>query len=126
MNDFAERIKMLMSALNIKTTRQLAEECSIVESTIGRQLKGERPINLDTITSILNSYPDVSAEWLMRGEGPMLKSGITPTTPEHKVPFLERLTAKLCEESIEYVEDICNITTSYYRIRKNNKEKNKQ
>jgi transcriptional regulator with XRE-family HTH domain len=126
MNDFAERIKMLMSALNIKTTRQLAEECSIVESTIGRQLKGERPINLDTITSILNSYPDVSAEWLMRGEEPMLKSENKPTTPKHQVPFLERLTAKLCEESIEYVEDICNITTSYYRIRKNNKEKNKQ
>lgn len=123
MNDFAERIKMLMSALNIKTTRQLAEECSIVESTIGRQLKGERPINLDTITSILNSYPDVSAEWLMRGEGPMLKSEIKPTTPEYQVPFLERLTTKLCEESVEYVEDICNIATSYYRIRKKNKEK---
>ena len=118
MNDFAERIKMLMSALNIKTTRQLAEECSIVESTIGRQLKGERPINLDTITSILNSYPNVSAEWLMRGEGSMLKSEIKPTEPEQKKSFLDRFTEKLCDEPIEYLEDMCNIVTSFYRIRK--------
>lgn len=124
--DYKERITILMDEKRIPSVRQLAVEIDVPVTTLSKQMSGERTISLETIGSILNTFGDVSAEWLMRGEGPMLKSGITATTPEHKVPFLERLTAKLCEESIEYVEDICNITTSYYRIRKNNKEKNKQ
>lgn len=126
MDKYRERIKDLMTAKGIKSFRELAEMIGVNEYTLGRQIKGDRNVSLDIIDSILKIIPDVSAEWLMRGEGPMLKSGIKPTTPEHQVPFLERLTAKLCEESMEYVEDICNITTSYYRIRKNNREKNKQ
>lgn len=124
--DYKERIIMLMEEKRIPSVRQLAVEIDVPVTTLSKQMSGERTISLETIGSILNTFGDVSAEWLMRGEEPMLKSEIKPTTPEHKVPFLERLTAKLCEESIEYVEDICNITTSYYRIRKNNKEKNKQ
>lgn len=124
--DYKERIIMLMEEKRIPSVRQLAVEIDVPVTTLSKQMSGERTISLETIGSILNTFGDVSAEWLMRGEGPMLKSGIKPTTPEHQVPFLERLTAKLCEESMEYIEDICNITTSYYRIRKNNSEKNKQ
>ena len=121
--DYKERITMLMDEKRIPSVRQLAVEIDVPVTTLSKQMSGERTISLETIGSILNTFGDVSAEWLMRGEGPMLKSEIKPTTPEYQVPFLERLTAKLCEESMEYVEDICNITTSYYRIRKKNKGK---
>ena len=39
-----------------------------------RMLKGINALNLNCVSSILQSFPDVSAEWLMRGEGPMLHS----------------------------------------------------
>lgn len=37
-------------------------------------LKGINALNLNCVSSILKSFPDVSAEWLMRGTGPMLLS----------------------------------------------------
>lgn len=121
--DYKERIIMLMEEKRIPSVRQLAVEINVPVTTLSKQMSGERTISLETIGSILNTFGDVSAEWLMRGEGPLFKAEIKPTTPEYQVPFLERLTTKLCEESVEYVEDICNIATSYYRIRKKNKEK---
>lgn len=121
--DYKERIMMLMEEKRIPSVRQLAVEINVPVTTLSKQMSGERTISLETIGSILNTFGDVSAEWLMRGDGAMLRSEIKPTTPEYQVPFLERLTTKLCEESMEYVEAICNITTSYYSIRKKNKEK---
>ena len=57
------------------------------QKTINQQLRGERSISLDTISKILSSFEDISSEWLLRGEGDMLK-------PQPTSPYLESKTNK--------------------------------
>ena len=47
------------------------------QKRLNRQLSHGAVITLDTILSILDNYPDVSADWLLRGIGDMYHSGIT-------------------------------------------------
>jgi hypothetical protein len=41
--------------------------------TLWGQLNGKRKLSLESVLAILNSYPELSAEWLMRGTGDMTK-----------------------------------------------------
>lgn len=52
--------------------REFANLIGANQKTINQQLKQERSLSLDTILSILSSFEDISAEWLLRGTGEML------------------------------------------------------
>lgn len=53
---------------------QFAKMIGSNQKTINQQFRGERSISLDTISKILSSFEDVSAEWLLRGEGDMYRT----------------------------------------------------
>lgn len=53
---------------------QFAKMIGANQKTINQQFKGERALSLDTIIGILISFGDISAEWLLRGEGEMYKT----------------------------------------------------
>ena len=44
---------------------------------LNRQLSHGAAITLDTLLRILQAYPEISADWLLRGSGEMYRSGIT-------------------------------------------------
>ena len=44
------------------------------QRTINQQLRGDRKLSLDTVCNVISSFGDISAEWLLRGEGNMNKS----------------------------------------------------
>lgn len=44
------------------------------QTTLGRQLKGEQALSAKLIEGFLHVFPDISAEWLLRGEGNIYKS----------------------------------------------------
>lgn len=69
------RIQQLKDHLGL-STRAFAIKCGLNQPTLDRMLKGINALNLNCISSILQSFPDVSAEWLLRGSGPMLLSGV--------------------------------------------------
>lgn len=54
-----------------KSVREFAFQIGVKQNTLNQQLKKERAISLDTIMSILSSFEDISAEWLLRGKGDM-------------------------------------------------------
>lgn len=69
-----QRIKQVIEKYNISITA-LSNRIDIVQTTLNRQLSGETSsIPVSTIEAILHYFSDVSAEWLLRGEGSMLKS----------------------------------------------------
>ena len=70
------RINELIIALQL-SSRAFAIACDIKYTTLNNYMTGRRAVGLDTIQAILLGFPNVSAEWLMRGEGPMFKSTIT-------------------------------------------------
>lgn len=53
------------------------------QKTLNQQLRGERNISIDTILNILSSFEDISAEWLLRGDGDMIKSSEPQHLDEH-------------------------------------------
>jgi transcriptional regulator with XRE-family HTH domain len=85
-----ERIKQLMAAKNL-TLSSFATETNINPATInhiinGREVDGKGKVHqtpsTDVITKILSTFPDINAEWLLMGSGPMMKGRHTVIQPE--------------------------------------------
>lgn len=69
--EFADRIKQILNVLG-KTRYTLAKECHIDQSTLSDYVNnGTIPSN-KAMLSILRTYPQISAEWFMRGKGEIL------------------------------------------------------
>lgn len=97
------RIEQLKNFYGL-TTRGLAIKCGMNQPTLDRMLKGINALNLTCITSILSTFPDISAEWLLRGEGDMTKAETTSKEMER----INKLTNVV--ESLQEVIDVKNQT----------------
>lgn len=51
----------------------IAEGVESVRVTLSRQISGRTALSFSTIDIFLDKFPDVSAEWLLRGQGDMFK-----------------------------------------------------
>lgn len=56
------------------TDNQFSKKLGIAQTTMSGYLSGNRKLSLQVIESMLNAFGDISAEWLLRGEGEMYKS----------------------------------------------------
>ena len=65
-----QRIKDLINAKGFNVN-SFAHEIGIAQTTLSTYFKKDRFPAYETLHSILAAFPDVSAEWLMRGEGSM-------------------------------------------------------
>ena len=68
-----ERINVVLKHFG-KTPNGLANMLEMIPSTVNRQLKGDQALSSKVIERVLSVFPDVSAEWLLRGKGEMLIS----------------------------------------------------
>ena len=68
-----ERINVVLKHFG-KTPNGLANMLEMIPSTVNRQLKGDQALSSKVIDGVLSVFPDVSAEWLLRGKGEMLIS----------------------------------------------------
>lgn len=66
------RILKLIESTGLNPT-SFAAKIGVQQMTLWEQLNGKRKLSLDSVLAILNSYPELSAEWLMRGTGEMKK-----------------------------------------------------
>ena len=66
------RISKLIESTGLNPT-SFAAKIGVQQMTLWGQLNGKRKLSLDSVLAILNSYPELSAEWLMRGTGDMTK-----------------------------------------------------
>jgi len=69
------RINQLMESTGLNPTA-FAAKIGVQQMTLWGQLHGKRKLSLDTVIAIVNSYPQLSTEWLLRGEGAMLKTDV--------------------------------------------------
>lgn len=66
-----DRLQEILKYSNL-SVRAFAIKCGISQTTLDKQIKGLRSISIETVMSVLYAFPEVSAEWLMRGNGEML------------------------------------------------------
>lgn len=67
-----QRISLVLKENSI-SVNALAKQIGIAQATLNPQLRGDRALSSHIVELILSAFPDVSAEWLMRGVGTMYK-----------------------------------------------------
>ncbi len=65
-----QRIKNIMSTKNL-TSSGFADKVGVPRSTISHIISGRNKPSLELVQKILDAFPDVSTEWLVRGSGTM-------------------------------------------------------
>lgn len=68
-NDVRKRISALLEQ-NKLTENKLAGGDSSTQKRLNRQLSHDAAITLDTLLRIVDAVPDVSLDWLIKGEKP--------------------------------------------------------
>jgi len=68
-----ERIKILLNVKNL-TASKLAEIVGVQPSNISHILTGRNKPSIKFINKLVNSFPDLSLDWLILGKGNMFKS----------------------------------------------------
>lgn len=71
--DILSRLQAVVSYSKL-SDRAFALKCGIKQPTLDKQLKGVRSVSLETITAVAKCYPEISADWLLLGEGEMLRN----------------------------------------------------
>ena len=72
-----ERINHLIDDCG-ESKNALANKCDMAPQTFGRYVNGDNKITVSLVSSLLEVFPDLSAEWLLRGEGSMYKTTELP------------------------------------------------
>jgi transcriptional regulator with XRE-family HTH domain len=72
-----QRIIDLLLSQNV-SVNLFAKSSGLKQTTLSDQINGESKISAITLTALLEYFPNLSAEWLLRGEGEMLKADTTP------------------------------------------------
>lgn len=108
-----DRIKTLVNA-KARSVREFAELIGVKQVTLNQQVVGDRKLSLDVILAILNSFEDISAEWLLRGVGNMYKNAEASTDSEEEdseedkfykdIIFTYQEMTKEYRKKIEYLE----------------------
>lgn len=84
-----QRLRLLLVSKGISITK-VANACGIRQNTLSRQLSGESSISSSTLLSIIGYFHDVNSDWLLTGEGDMLKS-VTPSDSRPEVQTRPRI-----------------------------------
>lgn len=95
-----QRVKCVLEDKSI-SVNALSKQINVAQATLNPQLRGDRTLAANIVEKILDAFPDVSAEWLMRGVGTMYvkedvecSSGIVAETPH----FEESKTVEPCQD----------------------------
>lgn len=72
-NAMLERLRGVRAS-KAKSVNNFAKLIGMSQTTVNGIMLGSRGVSVDIIVAVLTAFPDVSAEWLMRGEGKMLRS----------------------------------------------------
>ncbi len=70
-----ERIQLIMKSRNISAA-QFADEIGVQRSSVSHILTGRNNPSLDIILKILQRFPEINSEWILTGNGAMIKSEI--------------------------------------------------
>ena len=101
----AQRLRLFLAKKDI-TCKKLSAMIFMSEATLKGKLNGTRTLDLNTIISIAIRLEDLSVEWLLRGEGDMLKSSSGVSIVSSSVPIFTGETSFMYKEEREEVKTL--------------------
>ena len=72
-----ERLKSVIAEKS-NSASDFSKKIGIAQTTLSNQMKSPRGISVDVVMLTLEHFPDISAEWLLRGKGEMFISDNLP------------------------------------------------
>lgn len=76
-----DRLKSYIKSLNI-SVRQFERDCGLCNAYVNSIRQGIQP---DSLKKIVEKYPTLNVEWLLTGEGTMLRVDATASTEEEEI-----------------------------------------
>jgi len=96
-----KRINLLIKN-KAKSVREFAAMIGVQQNTLNQQLIGSRKVSLETISAILSSFDDISAEWLLRGKGNMYNT--ENSIPDIKTGDMQSVYETVVRDKDEQIE----------------------
>lgn len=75
-----QRIREVISQKNTNITA-VSRVLGLKQNTLSRQINGNTTMSADTLLSIIGLFPDVNFDWLLTGQGSMLRTA--PSSSQH-------------------------------------------
>lgn len=94
---FKEVLSFYKSSIN-----QLSKGDKAMQVRLSRQINNGATITFETVSNILDTFPDVSAEWLLRGKGEMLIAS-SPNEKKEEEALAESLFRNVLVEFMSMV-----------------------
>lgn len=87
-----ERLQEILKYSQL-SVRGLAIKCGLKQQTLDKHIKGVAEPSANTLMGISTAFPEISTDWLIKGEGEMLK--VTPTIDIDRIATLVDTIATL-------------------------------
>lgn len=84
-NRFIKAIDTILERENMLTKGVLSQNLGISQQKFTEILKGRMNVGADLLASLITSYPDISADWLLTGSGSMTRSNVA-SVPSDETP----------------------------------------
>jgi len=81
-NRFIKAIDTILERENMLTKGVLSQNLGISQQKFTEILKGRMNVGADLLASLITSYPDISADWLLTGSGSMTRSNVASVPPD--------------------------------------------
>ena len=91
-----QRIMLILDDKQV-SVNALSKLVGMSQTTLNTQLKGERALSANVVAKVLSVFPDVSAEWVIRGVGTMYHK----ECDEDYVSYMDSETPHRVENKIE-------------------------
>jgi plasmid maintenance system antidote protein VapI len=62
---------ILLYKQRCKSVTEFSKIIGVPQTTLNSQINGSRSLSLESVIAVLKSFPEVSSEWLLRGDGDM-------------------------------------------------------
>lgn len=106
--DFAEKLQQIIKYSKLSPS-SFAKTIDVDRGMVSKYLNlGNQP-TFTVVANILNKYPEISAEWLMRGTGPMLLNGeveIEETVPSTVVETKVENAIKVVNDTVSQINEV--------------------
>lgn len=88
--DVKLRIREVLREFSASVT-QIANQFNVNQKTLNNQINDTTTLSVSTILLILEAFPEVSAEWILRGKGKMInRPGVDVTADDAELVGLSR------------------------------------
>jgi len=100
-----DRLLQVMNHLGLTATR-LADEIGVQRSGISHILSGRNQPSYDFIVKIMNKYPEINIEWLLNGNGKLLKTNESAVPDKTNEPSAKR------EDPTRHISKFTNVNSA--------------